>query len=53
MSLKTPSFNKKLISAVSQKKPIWDPTHKLHKNRKVIHNLWQEIADGFQSDCKY
>ena len=34
----------KLISLVSEKKPLWDTKDKLYQNRDIATKLWNEVA---------
>ena len=34
----------KLISLVSEKKPLWDTKDKLYHNRDIAKKLWNEVA---------
>jgi hypothetical protein len=42
----------KLISLVSEKKPLWDTKDKLYNNRDVAKKLWNEVATDMGHESK-
>jgi hypothetical protein len=42
----------KLISLVSENKPLWDTKDKLYHNREIAIKLWNEVATYMGSECK-
>ncbi|XP_027234220.2 uncharacterized protein [Penaeus vannamei] len=41
-----------IISAVYERKALWDPAHPLHKNAVVLKNLWGEIGQALNTPEK-
>jgi len=42
----------KLISLVSEKKPLWDTKDKLYHNRDIAEKLWNEVATDVGCESK-
>jgi hypothetical protein len=42
----------KLISLVSEKKPLWDTKDKLYHNRDIDKKLWNEVATNMGCESK-
>jgi len=42
----------KLISLVSEKKPLWDTKDKLYLNRDIAKKLWNEVATHMGCESK-
>jgi hypothetical protein len=42
----------KLISFLSEKKPLWDTKEKLYQNRDIAKKLWNEAATDMECESK-